>query len=93
MKWLTFSPYSIHLVLLSAVNILLLSFWTLQSGMGLWIFGHGNNGTSHWEPDPSGKRGTWTILSSCIITLTLCVYTSLHLNIPAHKTSLKATLA
>ena len=90
-KWPILSLYSIHLVLLSAVNISLLSLWTLQSGMGLWIFGHGNNGTSHWEPDPSDKRGTWTILSTCIITLTLCVYTSLHLNIPAHKTSLKAT--
>lgn len=56
--------------------------------MGLWIFGHGNNGTAHWEPDPADARGTWSILSTCIITLALCVYTSLHLNILAPKSSL-----
>ena len=55
--------------------------------MGIWIFGEVNNGTARWEPDPSNGRGTWTILVSCIITLTLCVYTSLHLNIPAHKST------
>ena len=54
---------------------------------GLWIFGNGNNRTAQWQPDPSNGRGTWTILSTCIITLTLCVYTALHLNIPAHKSS------
>ncbi|KAL8940610.1 MAG: hypothetical protein Q9216_002723 [Gyalolechia sp. 2 TL-2023] len=55
--------------------------------MGLWIFGNGNNGTAHWEPDPADARGTWSILSTCIITLSLCVYTSLHLNIQAHRSS------
>ena len=61
--------------------------------MGFWIFGDGNDGTAHWEPDPGNGRGTWTVLSSCIITLTLCVYSSLHLNIPAHKTSTASTFA
>ena len=55
--------------------------------MGLWIYGAGNNGTAHWEPEPDNGRGTWSILSSYIITLTLCVYTSLHINIPAPKSS------
>ena len=55
---------------------------------GLRIFGDGNNGTAQWQPDPSNGRGTWSILSTCIITLGLCVYTALHLNIPAHKTGL-----
>ena len=59
--------------------------------MGFWIFGNGNNGTAHWEPDPTNQRGTWTILSTCIITLTLCVYTSLHLNVPAHKDTAAST--
>lgn len=27
-------------------------------------------------------RGTWDILSSCVLTLILCVWTSLHLNVP-----------
>ena len=54
---------------------------------GLWIFGNGNNGTAEWMADPSNGRGTWTILSTCIITLSLSVYSALHLNIPAHKSS------
>ena len=60
--------------------------------MGLWIFGNGNNGTAHWEPDLTSGRGIWTILSTCIITLVLCVYTSLHLNGPEHKCSTSTTL-
>jgi hypothetical protein len=39
-----------------------------------------------WVADPSG-RGTWGILSSCVFTLVLCVYTAIHLNIPAKKDS------
>ena len=31
------------------------------------------------EPD---RRGTFSILRSCVLTLALCVYTALHLNIP-----------
>lgn len=38
-----------------------------------------------WVPDPSG-RGTWGLIQSCLITLYLCVYTALHLDIyPAKK--------
>jgi hypothetical protein len=55
---------------------------------GVWIFGQGDDkGTFQWQPDPNNGRGTWTILSTCIITLFLCVYTALHLNIPAYKSS------
>ena len=39
-----------------------------------------------WVADPSG-RGTWGILSSCVFTLVLCVYTAIHLNIPAKNDS------
>lgn len=36
-----------------------------------------------WRPEPL-QRGTFSILSSCIVTMTLCVWTSVHLNIPEH---------
>ena len=90
-KRLFFTLHNFCLALLSSLNVAFLYISTLESGMGLWIFGNGNNGTAHWEPDPTDKRGTWTILSTCIITLTLCVYTSLHLNVPAHKDSAAST--
>jgi hypothetical protein len=35
-----------------------------------------------WVDDPAG-RGTWNLLYSCVFTLTLCVWTSIHLNVPA----------
>ncbi|KAL8948920.1 MAG: hypothetical protein Q9222_004924 [Ikaeria aurantiellina] len=41
-----------------------------------------------WVSDPDG-RGTFTILSSCVLTLSLCVYTSIHLNVrPRGQTEL-----
>lgn len=48
---------------------------------------NGNHTTLHTEISPpwvssSNTRGTSDILWSCIITLTACVYTALHLNIP-----------
>ncbi|KAK7413930.1 hypothetical protein QQX98_007197 [Neonectria punicea] len=36
-----------------------------------------------WVADPE-IRGTTTILWSCIITLVACIYTALHLNVPAN---------
>ena len=39
-----------------------------------------------WHPEPS-VRGTWSILSTCIITLGLCIWTAVHLNIPEHGTT------
>jgi hypothetical protein len=33
-----------------------------------------------WRGEPSG-RGTWSILLTCFITLTLCVWTAVHLNL------------
>ena len=38
----------------------------------------------HWQEGPN-TRGTWDIISSCVITLCLCLYTALHLNIPEHQ--------
>ncbi|KAG7006666.1 hypothetical protein G7Y79_00013g034380 [Physcia stellaris] len=47
------------------------------------IFGNNTNIVS-WVDDPN-RRGTSGILSSCIITMVLCVWTALHLNLPHHS--------
>ena len=46
--------------------------------------GTGTNQTTGWKPEPN-TRGTWTILSTSIITISLCAWTALHLNVPEHK--------
>ena len=51
-----------------------------------------NNNTvvSGWVDDPDG-RGTFTIASSCVLTLSLCVYTAIHLNVrPYRRTELQS---
>jgi hypothetical protein len=40
---------------------------------------------SHRHVGEPVTRGTWNILSTCLITLGLCLWTALHLNIPRHK--------
>ena len=35
-----------------------------------------------WVAEPK-VRGTWSLLYSCVFTLILCVWTALHLNVPA----------
>lgn len=47
----------------------------------IFIGNSGSNGTVTWQPEPS-TRGTWSILSVCVITTSLCVWTAVHLNIP-----------
>jgi len=34
-----------------------------------------------WVAEPQG-RGTWSLLYSCVFTLVICVWTSIHLNVP-----------
>ena len=48
--------------------------------MSSLLFGNGTD-LVHWEPSPN-TRGTFDILSTCIITLLLCVWTAVHLNVP-----------
>ena len=52
--------------------------------------GNALNGTSAsftgWKQNPR-TRGTLQIISTCLLTLTLCVWTSLHLNIPRRNLS------
>jgi hypothetical protein len=51
-------------------------------------FGISQNGTTFWNPEPD-FRGTYGILSNCLVTISLCVWTALHLNIPEYGKSLK----
>ena len=39
-----------------------------------------------WHGEPN-KRGSWSLLSSCVITIALCAWTALHLNVPEHGTA------
>ncbi|KAK4450426.1 hypothetical protein QBC34DRAFT_437265 [Podospora aff. communis PSN243] len=51
------------------------------------IFGDGfSKDTAGWKPDPS-HRGTYNILSTCFVTLGLCIWTAIHLNIPEYRGS------
>ena len=47
--------------------------------MSSLLFGNGTD-IVHWKPS-SSTRGTTDILSTCIITMLLCVWTAVHLNI------------
>lgn len=42
---------------------------------------HGSTDIVIREAEPS-TRGTFTLLSNCIITLSLCVWSCVHLNLP-----------
>lgn len=48
--------------------------------MSSLLFGNGTD-IMHWKPSPN-TRGTFDILSTCVITMLLCVWTAVHLNIP-----------
>lgn len=52
--------------------------------MGLASSASNHTVINGWVSEPSNSRGTFTILSSCITTLILCVYTAVHLNVPHH---------
>ena len=47
--------------------------------MSSLLFGNGSD-IVHWKPNPS-SRGTSNILTTCLITLLLCVWTAVHLNV------------
>ena len=56
---------------------------TTRLQMAITIFGTSNFTTQYWGPDPD-TRGAWDLVRSCIITLGLCVYSALHLNVFHH---------
>ncbi|KAK0667508.1 hypothetical protein QBC41DRAFT_338351 [Cercophora samala] len=39
-----------------------------------------------WQSEPDG-RGTFSLVFSCVVTLTLCVFSALHLNVPPESRS------
>ncbi|KAM0705721.1 hypothetical protein Q7P35_007081 [Cladosporium inversicolor] len=44
---------------------------------------HSENSTAQPEWHPNAvQRGTWAIYQTCIITIILCVWTTIHLNVP-----------
>ena len=44
-----------------------------------------------WVDEPSG-RGTWGLIQTCLVTLFLCIYTAIHLNIRPHQTKRQSWL-
>jgi hypothetical protein len=51
------------------------------------IFGNLNrtvNDAVTWQPDLT-TRGTFGILSSCLVTISLCIWTAVHLNVPEYN--------
>lgn len=40
------------------------------------------NQTANWKPSPN-TRGTYSIVSSCVLTLGLCMWSAIHLDIPS----------
>ena len=48
------------------------------------FYGGGNSTqTAFWHPVPT-YRGTYNILSACLVTIGLCVWSALHLNVPKY---------
>lgn len=45
------------------------------------LLGFSNLLAQPWVREPPG-RGTWGLLYSCTFTISLCVYTAIHLNVP-----------
>ena len=58
--------------------------------MSSLIFGNGTN-VVHWQPS-CGTRGTNDVLSTCLITMFLCVWTAIHLNVPPPESKWKTIL-
>lgn len=41
-----------------------------------------------WHSAPN-ERGTWDLVVSCVLTLMICVWSALHLNVPTHHSRLR----
>lgn len=48
--------------------------------MSSLLFGNGTD-VVHWKSSPQ-TRGTFDIVSTCLITMFLCVWSAVHLNVP-----------
>ncbi|KAK1976755.1 hypothetical protein LZ30DRAFT_733762 [Colletotrichum cereale] len=64
---------------------------TLTSFFLLQMIGPANasSSTTGWASEPNG-RGTFGLICSCVLTLTICVWTALHLNVPAVRSTLRS---
>ncbi|WDK14782.1 hypothetical protein CGRA01v4_06063 [Colletotrichum graminicola] len=64
---------------------------SLRSFFLLPILGSANAypSTTGWASEPNG-RGTFGLICSCVLTLTICVWTALHLNVPAIRSTLRS---
>lgn len=63
----------------------MITFYALILRAMVQPFGNGTvHVTSQWTPEPNG-RGTWSLLSTCVVTILLCVWSAVHLNIPEHE--------
>ncbi|KAF2681047.1 hypothetical protein K458DRAFT_85623 [Lentithecium fluviatile CBS 122367] len=45
-------------------------------------------GLTGWY-EPPNFRGTWDLILSCVLTLTICVWSALHLNVPTEESRLR----
>lgn len=73
------SPTFLHIII-SQLPLCLHFAAKLREATMLSIFGNSTHIVS-WVDD-SNRRGTQDILTSCIVTIFLCVWTALHLNVP-----------
>lgn len=64
--------------------LLWLSIAPLSRGAGLGV--SDTLETVGWQSDPNG-RGTYTLVSSGLLTLMICIYSAKHLNVPPHGES------
>ena len=56
----------------------LFAMWVSHAQAGNGTILHG------WVPEPDG-RGTWSILWSCLVTIFICTWSALHLEVPASQ--------
>lgn len=54
--------------------------WHVRYKMSSLLFGNGTDEVS-WHANPT-RRGTSDLVSTCVITMLLCVWTAVHLNVP-----------
>lgn len=69
------------------MSIAMIFYFLLSLSVSLVVATDGStSGTVGWFSDPAG-RGTFSLIFSCVLTLGLCVWSAMHLNIPPHDES------
>ena len=56
---------------------------TIHYRMNTLLFGNGIDPV-HWKPSPF-SRCTFDILTTCIVTMWLCIWTAVYLNVPTPR--------